>query len=114
MALHQRFGGIIRLYGKNGFERLRSSTVAVVGIGGVGSWTAEALARSGVGSIILMDMDDLCITNTNRQIHALDSTTGQMKIDAMAKRINDISPETEATPLHSLYTESKCRKAFQS
>lgn len=112
MALHQRFGGIIRLYGKNGFERLRSSTVAVVGIGGVGSWTAEALARSGVGHIILMDMDDLCITNTNRQIHSLDSTTGQMKIDAMAKRISDISPETVVTPLHSFYTESNAGKLF--
>ena len=71
MNYEARFGGIGRLYGRSGLDILRNSRMAVVGIGGVGSWAAEALARSGVGAIILMDLDDLCITNTNRQIHCL-------------------------------------------
>ncbi|PXB93267.1 tRNA threonylcarbamoyladenosine dehydratase, partial [Pseudomonas aeruginosa] len=64
----QRFGGIGRLYGREGLQRLADSHVAVVGIGGVGSWAAEALARSGVGEISLFDLDDVCVTNTNRQV----------------------------------------------
>ena len=84
MNYEARFGGIGRLYGNSGLSLLRSARIAVVGIGGVGSWAAEALARSGVGTIILMDMDDLCITNTNRQIHALASTIGQSKTETMA------------------------------
>ena len=84
MNYEARFGGIGRLYGRSGLDILRNSRMAVVGIGGVGSWAAEALARSGVGAIILMDLDDLCITNTNRQIHALETTIGQSKTEAMA------------------------------
>ena len=64
-------------------KRLYSSTVAVVGLGGVGSWAAEALCRRGVGHLILIDLDDICISNTNRQLHAMSSTVGQMKIDEM-------------------------------
>ena len=86
MNYEARFGGIGRLYGRSGLDILRNSRMAVVGIGGVGSWAAEALARSGVGAIILMDLDDLCITNTNRQIHALETTIGQSKTEAMAAR----------------------------
>ena len=83
MIDEERFGGIARLYGLKGAERLAAARVAVVGIGGVGSWAAEALARSGVGTIILQDMDDLCITNTNRQIHALQGNYGQMKVEVI-------------------------------
>src|SRR5690606_37142628 len=88
----QSFGGIARLYGREGLDRLRAAHVAVVGIGGVGSWAAEALARSGVGEISLFDLDDVCITNTNRQLHALDGTVGRPKVEVMAERIRAINP----------------------
>lgn len=86
--------------------------MAVVGIGGVGSWAAEALARSGAGAIILMDLDDLCVTNTNRQIHALGTTIGQSKTEAMAARIRDINPEAEIITLDNFYTEANAKKLF--
>ncbi|MGY8832693.1 MAG: tRNA threonylcarbamoyladenosine dehydratase, partial [Pseudomonadales bacterium] len=88
----QRFAGIARLYGRQGAERLAAAHVAVVGIGGVGSWAAEALARSGVGEISLFDLDDVCVSNSNRQLHALDSTVGQPKVEVMAARIRAINP----------------------
>ena len=75
MNTDERFGGIARLYGLDGLARLQAAHVAVVGIGGVGSWAAEALARSGVGEISLFDLDDVCITNTNRQVHAIDGVS---------------------------------------
>ncbi|EPJ48104.1 MAG: UBA/THIF-type NAD/FAD-binding protein [Osedax symbiont Rs1] len=89
----QRFAGAERIYGRLGLAKFRDSHICVLGIGGVGSWVAEALARSGVGEITLVDADDLCISNTNRQIHALQSTIGRAKIEAMAERIADINPE---------------------
>jgi tRNA A37 threonylcarbamoyladenosine dehydratase len=92
-AYLQRFGGIARLYGDKALNHLFHSHVAVIGIGGVGSWVAESLARSGIGEISLIDMDDICITNSNRQIHALTSTVGQQKIDIMSARLQDINPE---------------------
>ena len=88
----QRFGGIARLYGQQGLERLQQAHVAVIGIGGVGSWAAEALVRSGVGEITLIDLDDICVTNTNRQVHTLSTTVGQLKVDAMAERLLAINP----------------------
>ncbi|PAU52778.1 tRNA cyclic N6-threonylcarbamoyladenosine(37) synthase TcdA [Pseudomonas sp. PIC25] len=92
MTTDDRFGGIARLYGREGLERLAAAHVAVVGIGGVGSWAAEALARSGVGEISLFDLDDVCVTNTNRQIHALEGTVGKPKVEVMAERICAINP----------------------
>ena len=93
-----------RLYANKGNEslnsilhRLHHSTVAIVGLGGVGSWAAEALCRSGVGNLILIDLDDICISNTNRQLHALTSTVGQMKIDEMKRRLLDINPGCNVT-----------------
>ncbi|KPX33526.1 ThiF protein [Pseudomonas coronafaciens pv. porri] len=88
-----RFAGIARLYGIEGLARLRAAHVAVVGIGGVGSWAAEAMARSGVGEISLFDMDDVCVSNSNRQLHALDSTVGRPKVEVMAERIRAINPD---------------------
>jgi len=88
-----RFSGLARLYGEPGLAALRRAHVAVIGIGGVGSWTAEALARSGVGELTLVDLDDVCVTNTNRQIHALSDTVGQSKVQVMAERIATINPE---------------------
>jgi len=88
-----RFGGIARLYGVDGLARLRKARVIVVGVGGVGSWTVEALARSGVGHLTLVDLDDICVTNINRQLPALDGTVGRSKIDVLAERIHSINPE---------------------
>lgn len=90
-----RFSGIGRLYGLPVLERFRRAKIAVVGIGGVGCWAAECLARSGIGSVTLIDADDLCVTNTNRQIHALDGTYGQPKVGVMASRLRAIQPEIE-------------------
>ncbi len=87
-----RFAGIARLYGIEGLERLRAAHVAVVGIGGVGSWAAEAMARSGVGEISLFDMDDVCVSNSNRQLHALEGTVGRAKVEVMAERLRAINP----------------------
>ncbi len=91
----ERFGGLERLYGKPQLHYLMQTHICVVGIGGVGSWVAEALARSGIGHITLIDLDDVCVTNINRQIHALDNTVGQSKVIAMAKRIELINPECQ-------------------
>ena len=90
--LQRRFGGLERLYGVLGAAAIRAGHVAVVGIGGVGSWAAEALARSGVGQITLIDLDHIAESNINRQIHALDSTLGQAKVLAMRDRILQINP----------------------
>ena len=93
MYPHQRrFGGLERLYGPRGAARIRAAHVAVVGVGGVGSWAAEALARSGVGHLTLIDLDHIAESNINRQIHALDSTLGQAKVQAMRERIALINP----------------------
>lgn len=91
----QRFGGIGRLYGAEALARLRQSHVCVIGIGGVGSWCVEALARSGVGQLTLIDMDDICVTNINRQIHALSGNIGQLKTEAMKARVALINPECQ-------------------
>lgn len=92
-SYQQRFSGIGRLYGEDALALFARSHVCVVGIGGVGSWAAEALARAGFGHITLIDMDDVCVTNTNRQIHALSGNVGKLKTEVMAERIKQINPE---------------------
>lgn len=99
-----RFGGIGRLYGVAGLERLSQAHVCVIGIGGVGSWAAEALARSGIGAISLIDMDDICVTNTNRQIHAQNGNIGKLKVDAVAERILVINPECQVKAVMDFVT----------
>ncbi|OHV07761.1 tRNA cyclic N6-threonylcarbamoyladenosine(37) synthase TcdA [Kushneria phosphatilytica] len=88
----QRFDGIRRLYGQSGVERLRHAHVVIIGIGGVGSWTVEALARSGLERLTLIDLDDVCITNVNRQLHALDGQIGRPKVEVLAERCRLINP----------------------
>ena len=88
----RRFGGLERLYGVGGAQRIRDAHVVVVGVGGVGSWTAEALARSGVGQLTLVDLDHVAESNINRQIHAVSTTVGQAKVLAMRDRIALINP----------------------
>ena len=92
---HFRFGGIERLYGRRALEGFRHAHIAIIGLGGVGSWAAEALARSGVGRLTLVDMDDICVSNTNRQLHALTGQYGRTKTDAMAERLRGINPEAD-------------------
>lgn len=88
----RRFGGLRRLYGDAGYERLRGARIAVVGLGGVGSWTVEALARSGVAELTLIDLDHVAESNINRQVQALGSSLGQAKAEALRARIADIHP----------------------
>lgn len=88
----QRFGGVARLYGDETLDLFSQSHICIIGIGGVGTWVAEGFARSGIGQITLIDLDDICTTNTNRQIHALQDTIGQPKVDVMAARIASINP----------------------
>ncbi|RZL43747.1 MAG: tRNA threonylcarbamoyladenosine dehydratase [Variovorax sp.] len=90
---NRRFGGLERLYGVGGAAAIRDSHVVVVGIGGVGSWSVEALARCGVGRLTLIDLDHIAESNINRQIHALGSTIGQSKVEAMKDRIGGINPD---------------------
>jgi tRNA threonylcarbamoyladenosine dehydratase len=90
----RRFVGVLRLYGEAAADRLAGSHAVVVGIGGVGSWAVEALARSGVGRLTLIDMDHVAESNINRQVHALESTLGAAKVDLMADRVRDICPQT--------------------
>lgn len=101
---NQRFGGIARLYGVEGLKNLLNAHVLVVGLGGVGTWAAEALARSGVGAITLVDMDDICITNTNRQIHAMNGFIGKMKVHAIQERILAINPQCRVNALEEFFT----------
>ena len=95
MDAERRFGGLARLYGLSGAQQIRAAHVAVIGIGGVGSWAAEALARSGVGHLTLIDLDHVAESNINRQIHALESTLGQAKVLAMRERIAQINPDCD-------------------
>ncbi|MCP5522755.1 MAG: tRNA threonylcarbamoyladenosine dehydratase [Verrucomicrobiales bacterium] len=100
----ERFGGIGRLFGTAGLDRLRAARVMVVGIGGVGSWVVEALARSGVGHLRLVDLDDVCVTNVNRQLHALDGTIGRPKVHVMAERVHCINPACTVEPVADFFT----------
>ena len=109
MAMHEeayrdRFGGIERLYGTAALERLAASRVTVIGLGGVGSWAVEALVRSGVGALTLVDLDDVCVTNTNRQLHALAETVGRPKAEALADRARAINPGCAVDPVIAFLT----------
>lgn len=99
-----RFGGISRLYGAQQALWLQQARFCIVGIGGVGTWVAEALARSGVGHICLIDLDDICTTNTNRQIHANSKTVGLAKVDVMADRIKLINPDCQLDVIEDFIT----------
>ncbi|MCS6766468.1 MAG: tRNA threonylcarbamoyladenosine dehydratase [Candidatus Protistobacter heckmanni] len=100
----RRFTGVARLYGEQGLARLRAARVCVIGLGGVGSWAAEALARNAVGGMVLIDMDHIAPSNANRQIHALGETFGMAKAEAMARRIADINPECRVETIEDFVT----------
>lgn len=100
----RRFGGIARLYGNQALARLGGAHICVIGIGGVGSWTAEGLARSGIGRLTLIDLDHVAESNVNRQIHAVEGTLGQAKVLAMKDRVATINPACEVTTIEEFIT----------
>ena len=104
--LDRRFGGIGRLFGRDGFDRLRRAHVCVVGLGGVGSWAVEALARSGIGHLTLVDLDDVCVSNVNRQLHAINGELGKPKVEVLARRVAAIHPDCVVHPLHAFFLKS--------
>jgi tRNA threonylcarbamoyladenosine dehydratase len=99
-----RFGGVARLFGREGLERLAAAHVCVVGVGGVGSWAVEGLARSGIGALTLVDLDDVCVTNVNRQLPALEGQIGRAKVIALADRVKLINPACRVEPAHEYFT----------
>jgi tRNA A37 threonylcarbamoyladenosine dehydratase len=100
----RRFSGVARLYGPTATERLQAANVCVVGVGGVGSWALEALARSGIGNLTAVDLDMVAESNTNRQIHALGDIYGKAKVDAMAERILGINPDCHVSRVEDFVT----------
>jgi len=102
--LERRFAGIARLYGATALARFQRAHIAVVGVGGVGSWAAEALARSAIGRITLIDLDMVAESNVNRQVHALDGEFGKAKVSAMAHRIRAINPACEVREIEDFVT----------
>jgi tRNA threonylcarbamoyladenosine dehydratase len=112
-AYHARFNGLGRLYSEAGLERLRQAHVCVVGLGGVGSWAAEALARSGVGQLTLIDLDDVCIGNVNRQLQALVGELGKPKVEVMARRVCAINPDCKVRPIQAFFLKSNADELLQ-
>ena len=102
--LERRFGGLRRLYGNHGYARLRAAHVAVVGLGGVGSWAVEALARCGVAGLVLIDLDHVAESNINRQVQATSRTLGQSKVQALRERINELHPGCEVLGVEAFVT----------
>ncbi len=102
----QRFAGLARVFGDAALPRLAAARCCIVGVGGVGSWAAEAAARSGIGAITLIDHDDIEIGNVNRQIHSLDSTLGQSKVEALAARMGEINPHCRIEAIDRLVTRA--------
>lgn len=100
---HRRFDRAARLFSEPGLHKLMGSRVLVIGVGGVGSFAAEALARSGVGQIVLVDFDRVCVTNTNRQLHAMQGTIGKRKVDVMAERLRLIHPTSHVETIAQFY-----------
>lgn len=108
--LAERFGGVSRLLGAAALARLQGARVAVVGVGGVGSWTVEALARSGVGALTLIDLDDVCVTNVNRQLPALDGQIGRPKTAVLAERVRLINPACRVETVAEFFTAATAEK----
>jgi tRNA A37 threonylcarbamoyladenosine dehydratase len=104
MSKQHRFSRTELLIGKSGVDRLNSATVSIFGLGGVGSYAAEALCRAGIGRIIIVDFDDICLTNVNRQLHALENTIGKSKAHVMAARLRQINPNAEILPFSDFYS----------
>jgi tRNA A37 threonylcarbamoyladenosine dehydratase len=104
LSYENRFGGLTRIYGPGALGKLKAAHVMVVGVGGVGSWAVEALARSGIGHLSLVDLDDVCATNTNRQLPALDPEWGRLKVEVLAERVRQINPEARVSVRADFFT----------
>lgn len=109
-----RFGGIQRLYGKKAFQVLQKAHICIVGLGGVGSWAVESLARTGLGELTLVDFDDICVSNTNRQIHASKDQIGKMKTQALKERLLQINPQLKVHEIQEAYSLDTDAKIFSS
>lgn len=109
----RRFGGIARLYGDKGLHQLQAAHVCVVGVGGVGSWAVESLARSGVGELTLIDLDNVAISNVNRQLHALTPDFGKAKVSALHERIAQINPECVVHEIEDFVDEDNLPELFR-
>ncbi|MDK4685536.1 tRNA threonylcarbamoyladenosine dehydratase [Kingella negevensis] len=110
---NRRFGGIARLYGEHGLQALQKAHVCVVGVGGVGSWAVEALARSGVGELTLIDLDNIAVSNVNRQLHALTSDFGKPKVTALRERIAEINPDCVVHEIEDFVDEDNLAEIFR-
>jgi tRNA A37 threonylcarbamoyladenosine dehydratase len=108
-----RFGGLARLYGTAGLKKLHEAHVCVIGVGGVGSWTVEGLARSGIGAITMIDLDDVCVTNVNRQLPALDGQIGRAKVDVLAERMRLINPGCDLTVHTEFFTANTAARFLE-
>lgn len=111
-TLHRRFDRMGRLVGDDNMKKLFNSHVMIIGLGGVGSWAAESIARSGVGKITLIDFDEICITNANRQIHALQGLVGKKKSEVMAERLRKINPQADVQSLPLFYNSDSSNEIF--
>lgn len=111
-VLHRRFDRMGRLVGDEKMKRLMDSHVMVIGLGGVGSWAAESVVRSGVGEVTLVDFDEICVTNFNRQLHALQGLIGQDKASVMAERMRKINPQAKVTEIPKFYNADHCAEIF--
>jgi tRNA A37 threonylcarbamoyladenosine dehydratase len=109
-----RFSGVARLFGQPGLDRLRQAHVCVVGLGGVGSWAVEALARSGIGQLTLIDLDDICISNVNRQIHAVDGELGKPKVEVMTRHVRAINPLCAVHAVHGFFLKSNAAELLHT
>ena len=109
-----RFGAMARLYGNEKFKRFKDAHIAIVGLGGVGSWTAEALCRSGIGKLTLIDLDEVCVSNTNRQLHALSHTVGQSKVAVLKERLQQINPSVVINSVEDFLTEETVASLLKS
>jgi tRNA A37 threonylcarbamoyladenosine dehydratase len=110
---NERFGGVARLFGRAALERLHAAHVCVIGVGGVGSWTVEGLARSGVGALTLVDLDEVCVTNVNRQLPALDGQIGRPKVTVLAERARLINPGVCVETVHEFFTAASAAKLLE-
>jgi tRNA A37 threonylcarbamoyladenosine dehydratase len=110
VADQERFGGLGRLLGAGALPRLAAAHVAVVGVGGVGSWVVEGLARSGIGALTLIDLDDVCVTNVNRQLPALDGTIGRPKVAVLAERVRLINPACRVEAVTEYFTAASAER----
>jgi tRNA A37 threonylcarbamoyladenosine dehydratase len=111
---HYRFSGIARLYGQVALERFRAAHIAIIGVGGVGSWAVEALVRSGIGTLTLIDLDDVCLSNVNRQLPALTSTIGKSKVSVLAERARSINPEIVIHEHLRFFTEATANELLNN